>query len=62
MIEKVYIFHIFICHFLIISSKDPSLSSNEMVSGKVKTRKSNKKSIISSMFTYYIVSFRFLNN
>ena len=39
MIEKGYLFHIFICHVLIIGSKDPSLSSNEMVSSKVKTKK-----------------------
>ena len=62
MIEKGYIFHIFICQFLIIGSKDPSLSSNEMVSGKVKTKKSKKKVVSSSMFNYYILLFRFVNN
>ena len=63
MIEKGYLFHIFICHFLIIGSKDPSLSSNEMVSSKVKTKKSNKKGNSSSgMFNYYILLFRFVND
>ena len=64
MIEKGYLFHIFICHVLIIGSKDPSLSSNEMVSSKVKTKKSNKKGSSSSsgMFNYYILLFRFVND
>ena len=35
MIEKGYLFHIFIFHFLIIDSEDSSLSLNEMVSSKV---------------------------
>ena len=62
MIEKGYIFHIFICYFLIIDFKDLSLSSNEMVSGKVKTKESNKKGISSSMCNYHILLFRFVNN
>ena len=60
MIEKGYLFHIFIFHFLIIGSKDLSLSSNEMVSSKVKTEKSTKKgssssSTSSSMFYYFVI-------
>ena len=59
MIEKGHLFHIFICHFLIIGSKDPSLSSKEMASSKVKTKKSNKKgssSSSNSMFCYLDLS------
>ena len=57
MIEKGHLFHIFICHFLIIDSKDPSLSSKEMASSKVKTKKSNKKgSSSNSMFCYLDLS------
>ena len=41
----------------IIGSKDPSLSSNEMVSGKVKTKKSDKKGIISSIVVCLIIIF-----
>ena len=62
MIEKGYISHIFICQFSIIGSKDLSLSSIEMISGKVKTKKSKKKGISSSIFNYYILLFRFVNN
>ena len=57
MIEKGHLFHIFICHFLIIGSKDPSLSSKEMASSKVKTKKSNKKKVVVVVVVVVIVCF-----
>ena len=56
MIEKSYLFHIFICHFLIIGSKDPSLYSKEMTSSKVKRKKSSKKDSSSGIFCYLDLS------
>ena len=55
MIENGHLLHIFIYHFLITGSKDPSLSTMEMASSKVKTKKSNKKGS-SSMFCYLDLS------
>lgn len=53
-------FHAFICQPLIIDPKDPGSSSNEMASGKVKTKKGNNKGT-NNMFYYDVLLFRLVN-